>query len=156
MCHWTPTRSGSSETCVYLRWMELRCICNKCITFIWQYVTNWLTLQHGREIDKAHYLLGRVRRILRKYERTIKEEIWLCFTDCKITICRQFKNSKELREYGLLRTPNFHQFQRIQNYPARCWPRQFHTKQKCTSSELVLEERYKTVQGWNQKSPKHC
>lgn len=35
-------------------------------------------------------------------------------------ICRQFKNSKELREYGLLRTSNFHQFQRIQNYPARC------------------------------------
>ena len=28
------------------------------------------------------------------------------------------KNSKELREYGLLRTQNFHQLQRIQNYPA--------------------------------------
>lgn len=27
------------------------------------------------KVDKAHYLLGRVRRILRKFERTIKEEI---------------------------------------------------------------------------------
>ena len=27
---------------------------------------------------------------------------------------------KSLEKYGLLRTPNFHQFQRIQNYPARC------------------------------------
>ena len=32
----------------------------------------------------------------------------------------------------------------------------FIQSKKCTSSELVLEERYKAIQGRNQKSPKHC
>ena len=49
-------------------------ICKKYLPFYGLHVIYWLTLQHGRKIDKTHYLLGRVRRILHKYERTINKE----------------------------------------------------------------------------------